>query len=195
MSAAEVTWNGAESLRDHLVPIAELEPFPGNPRRGDTTAVAASLRRFGQLKAVVVDGRRIVAGHTLVRAAEREGWTHVAFAENTFADEGEQRAFLLADNRSADLGSYDDRLLRDQLRELDEFEGTGYVHVDFVALEEKLREEAPPSEFPALDPDGLATEHRCPHCGYEFGLAGAGEITCRCQRRLQFVETAPAPQE
>lgn len=167
MSAAE-TWHGPDDLRDKLVPIGELEPFPGNPRRGDTTAVAASLHRFGQLKPIVVDGRRIVAGHTLVRAAEREGWTHIAASENNFVSEAEQRAYLLADNRSADLGTYDDRLLRDQLRELDEFEGTGYVHVDFVALEERLREADAPSEFPALDPDGLATEHRCPHCGYEW---------------------------
>lgn len=166
--AASAVWSGPEGLREALVPISDLEPFPGNPRRGDTAAVAASLRRFGQVKPIVVDGARIVAGHTLVRAAENEGWTHVAASANEFASEDEQRAFLLADNRSSDLGTYDDELLLEQLRALAEREGTGYGESDLLVLEESLRElEAPPS-FPAVDPADLDIDYHCPSCGYEW---------------------------
>lgn len=168
MSEATVVWNGPDDLRERLVAISELEPFPNNPRRGNTGAVAESLRRFGQVKPVVVDGRRIVAGHTLVRAAESEGWTHVSFTENAFGSEEEQRAYLLADNRSSDLGTYDDRLLRDQLRALSDTEGTGYAEADLMLLEARLRAQDPPSEFPPLDPDDLEVQYRCPSCLYEW---------------------------
>lgn len=161
-------WHGAPDLEDSLVPIADLEPFPGNPRRGDTAAVAASLRRFGQVKPVVIDGARIVAGHTLIRAAESEGWTHVAASSNDFGTDEERRAFLLADNRASDLGTYDDVLLLQQLRELDDREGTGYREGDVLALAERLSEIEAPSTFPPLDPDDLETEHECPACGYQW---------------------------
>lgn len=167
MTEATVVWSGPEGLRGSLVPIHELEPFPNNPRLGNTGAVAKSLARFGQLKPIVVDGRRIVAGHTLVRAAESEGWTHVSASENRFASEEEQRAFLLADNRSSDLGAYDDRLLRDQLRALAETEGTGYSEGDLAVLEARLRAQDPPEGFPELDPD-MDTAYRCPACLYEW---------------------------
>lgn len=164
--AAAAVWSGPEGLRETLVPISDLEPFPGNPRRGDTDAVAASLRRFGQVKPIVVDGARIVAGHTLVRAAEAEGWTHVAASSNEFASEEEQRAFLLADNRSSDLSTYDDRLLLEQLRSLTDREGTGYRDTDLLVLEESLRElEAPPS---SPTDDDHVTAYHCPSCGYQW---------------------------
>lgn len=128
-----VVWEGAEALRQFLVPISDLEPFPGNPRTGDVDAIRASVRRFGQVRAIVVDrsGSRIVAGHHFRLAAEAEGWTHVAAIPNEFSDEDEARAYLLADNRTHDLGMGDDTaLLVEHLRmlaDLDALDGTGYT--------------------------------------------------------------------
>lgn len=164
----KVVWSGPKALRRSLVPISTLEPFPNNPRRGDTDAVAASLRRFGQVKPIVIDGNRIIAGHTLVRAAEQEGWSHVAASENEFGSEEERRAFLLADNHTSDRGSYDDALLLEQLRALEEREGTGYDESDVSVLEKKLREAEAPPHFPRVDPAEMPTEYRCPGCGYEW---------------------------
>ena len=170
MTAKTQVWHGSPDLQDSLVPIGDLEPFPGNPRRGDTTAVAASLRRFGQVKPIVIDGKRIVAGHTLVRAAEGEGWTHIAAASNLFGSEEEQRAYLLADNRASDLGQYDDTLLYEQLAALESREGTGYDERDTLALAERLRaiDGDEPGEFPPLHPGAVHVEYECPSCGYEW---------------------------
>ncbi len=125
----KVVWEGAASLKRYLVPVDSLEDFPGNPRVGDVPAIAASLRRFGQVQAVTVDGSRIVAGHHVVRAARELGFTHVAVVSHDFGNEDEQRAFLLASNRTADLGGYDSALLVEHLKylaELDALEGTGF---------------------------------------------------------------------
>ncbi len=46
-------WAGSDELRPHLVPLRDLSLFPGNPRRGDTDAIAESLERFGQVRFTV----------------------------------------------------------------------------------------------------------------------------------------------
>lgn len=136
MAAAAKVWHGANALRRLLVPVESLEPFPGNPRLGDVAAVRASLERFGQTKAIVVDAAtptRIVAGHHVRLAAADAGWTHVAAQPHEFADDDEARAYLLADNRSSELGAWDIGLLAEHisyLADLDALGGTGYTADD-----------------------------------------------------------------
>lgn len=97
----------AESLAGLAVPIDRLKPLEGNPRRGDVAAVARSLRRFGQRKPVVArpDGT-VIAGNHLLAAAQELGWTELAvsWADD---DDATAKAFALADNRTAELGSFD----------------------------------------------------------------------------------------
>jgi ParB-like chromosome segregation protein Spo0J len=141
VSVSERVWVGSEALEAFLVPIDSLEPFPGNPRRGDTEAVAASLRRFGQVRPILVDGARIVAGHHVVEAARAEGWTHISAIGNEFESEEEARAYLLADNRIPELGGFDEELLAVQLQALREnYAGTGYSKEDAEALAARLAE-------------------------------------------------------
>lgn len=147
MSAEETTveriWNGAPAFEPFLVEIASLEPFPGNPRRGDVASVMGSLGQFGQKKlSVVVDGKRIVAGHHVVLAATELGWTHVAATPVEFISEEEQRGFMLADNRTSDLGSYDRQQLVEHMKilaEADSLAGTGYSTDDLDAYLAELR--------------------------------------------------------
>lgn len=138
-------WKGAKVLEPFLIPIGELEPFPGNPRRGDVAAIASSLRRFGQVRAILTDAanaKRIVAGHHLVLGAKMEGWTHIAALPNEFESEEEARAYLLADNRTSELGGYDDGLLLEQLRAAQEttLEGTGYTPEYILDLDRRMEE-------------------------------------------------------
>lgn len=158
-TATKPIWEGAKALRRCLVPISDLEPFPGNPRLGDIEAVRASLRRFGQVRAILVDGNRIVGGHHVVLAGEAEGWTHIAAIANEFRDEEEARAYLLADNRIPELGGYDEQLLvqhLQQLAELDALDGTGYTYDDLdehlARLAQLGQEPAPPPLADPTDP-------------------------------------------
>ena len=103
-----------ESLRSLAVPIDSLQGLTGNPRRGDVDAVAASLSRFGQRKPIVVrkDDGTIIAGNHTWQAAKKLGWSEIAVAY-VGDDDVTAQAYALADNRTAELGDYDDELLKD----------------------------------------------------------------------------------
>lgn len=177
----ETIWTGAEALRPFLVPIADLEPFPGNPRQGDVVELRASLRRFGQTRAVLTqapEGTRIVAAHHVVLAAIEEGWTHVAAIPSEFESDDEARAYLLADNRTHDRGGYDTRALLDQLLAVQAaatLEGTGYAAGDIAALQRNLAaieaSATPPPEFPLIDPNAVHVDYQCPNC--QYGWSGS----------------------
>lgn len=96
-------------------PLDELKHLEGNPRVGDVDAVARSYDEFGQRKPIVAttDGTVIGGNHQLA-AARKLGWTHIAVIV-TDDDELTAKAFALADNRTADLGSYDNDLLSEML--------------------------------------------------------------------------------
>jgi ParB-like chromosome segregation protein Spo0J len=131
MTATVEKWEGSEKLRPLLVPVETLSTHPENPRRGDVERIAASLRRFGQTKPIVVQegSGAIVAGNHTYRAALEVGWSHIAVVP-TEMDDDEARAYLIADNRTSDLGGYDDEALSAALNRLmdsGKLEGTGYT--------------------------------------------------------------------
>lgn len=101
-----------ESLKSLAVPIETLKGLPGNPRLGDVDAVARSLARFGQRKPIVVrkDDGTIIAGNHTWQAAKKLGWTEIAVAF-VGDDDVTAQAYALADNRTAELGSYDEQAL------------------------------------------------------------------------------------
>lgn len=157
IAAAEAVWEGAAALRPFLVEIASLQPFEGNPRRGDIETLQMSLNRWGQTKAILVDasGTRIVAGHHVVLAASANEWTHIAAIPNEFDSEEEAAAYLVADNGTHDRGDYDMRALTKQLDAADDLTGTGYTAddlADFKAQLEKLDNPAPPTLPPPTPP-------------------------------------------
>lgn len=132
---ATFTWHGNEALAPMLVALDELRPHPKNPRRGDADEIQRSLRRFGQQRPLLAlpDGM-LVAGHHVWQAARAEGWSHVAVVRSDLT-EREVDAYLLADNRLADLGLYDDAALAELLApHADALEGIGYSSADLETL-------------------------------------------------------------
>ena len=128
----------APQLQALVVPIDSVELHPRNPRRGDVAAVAASLARFRQVKPIVVQRSTgyVIAGNHVLRAALSLGWTEIA-ANVEDLDDAEATALMLTDNRTADLGGYDDTLLAAILAEqqaADNLAATGYDDDDVAAL-------------------------------------------------------------
>jgi ParB-like nuclease domain len=118
--------------------MASIELHPRNPRVGDVEAIAASLGRFGQVRPVLVQAstRFVVAGNHLVRAAQALGWTEIAAVVQEL-DDATAIAYMLTDNRTSDLGGYDDALLAAILAEqtaADNLAATGYDPADVAAL-------------------------------------------------------------
>jgi hypothetical protein len=129
-------------LQPLAIPIDSVELNPRNPRQGDLGAITESLRRFGQAKPIVVQAstRHVVAGNHMLRAALSLGWKEIA-ANVVELDGREAQAFMIADNRTSDLGSYDEGVLTELLKELavdDDLEGTGFDGDDVDEMLAKL---------------------------------------------------------
>ena len=127
-----------------LVPITNLETMPGNARRGDVDAVARSFTIFGQRKPLVAkrtgDGGIVIAGNHGLLAARALGWTHVA-AVMVDDDDTTAKAYARADNRTSDLGGYDDTALLALLESVQSagaLEGTGFEDADIAGLMESI---------------------------------------------------------
>lgn len=135
------------------VPLGDLRPYPGNARRGDVDAIAESLERNGQYRPLVVQRSTgyVLGGNHTLQAAQRLRWPTVQVTYLDVDDDAARR-IMLADNRTADLGAYDDRALLALLRDLgDDLSGTGYEEEDYDALLASL-DEPGPQEPTALIP-------------------------------------------
>lgn len=128
-----------DDLQPLATPINALKPLEKNPRRGNIAAVAKSLEAFGQRKPIVAtnDGT-IIAGNHTYQAAIQLGWTEIAVVRVP-DDDNTAKAFALADNRTGDLGSYDDEILANLLEELSRdnptlLDATGYTPDDVENL-------------------------------------------------------------
>src|SRR2546423_269190 len=97
----------ADQLETRKVPLADLVPYPGNPRRGDIGAIRESLERNGQYRPIVVNRRtsEVLAGNHTLAAARELGWQAIACS---FVDADEQmaRRIVLADTRTNALAGY-----------------------------------------------------------------------------------------
>lgn len=122
-------------LRPLAKPIAELTSDPRNARlhgEKNLKSVVDSLKRFGQQKPIVVDADGVVqAGNGTLAAAKELGWTHIAISR-THLRGAEARAFALADNRTAELATWD---VPELLAQLDELEDAG-ITMDELAFDD-----------------------------------------------------------
>ena len=95
------------------VPLSALSFDPANLRkhgRRNLDAIKASLRRFGQQKPIVVDAKGIVlAGNGTLAAAQELGWTDIQIVRTDLSGT-QATAFGIADNRSAELAEWDEKL-------------------------------------------------------------------------------------
>lgn len=102
--------------------VAVLVADPRNARKHDAAsieAIARSLKRFGQQKPIVVNaGNVVIAGNGTLAGAARLGWTTLNAVRSALSDE-EAMAYAIADNRSAELSSWDYQVLAQSIRELE----------------------------------------------------------------------------
>jgi DNA modification methylase len=140
-------------LKIETVSISTLSPDPANARKHDgrnLTAIASSLEKFGQRKPIVVTPDSIVvAGNGTLEAAKSLGWTQIAVARTPIGWTWDQiKAFALADNRTAELAEWDDKVLAEQLLELDangwDLKDIGFETLEPPTLVEILEEDLVP---------------------------------------------------
>lgn len=126
-------------LSTENVDINGVFPYPMNARQGDIGLISESLGKNGQFRPIVVNKRdnSILVGNHTWKAAKMLGWKEIAV---TFIDVDDEAAarIVLADNRTADLGSYDHVELAEILQTLPAFEGTGYTGEDLDDLMQEV---------------------------------------------------------
>jgi DNA modification methylase len=147
-------------LATRRIRLDRLHPYHANPRRGNVAAIAESLATVGQYKPIVVNagtltGRplEVLAGNHTLAAASQLGWSSLLCVT---VDVGEEEAarIVAADNRTADLGSYDDAELLALLEGLPDLAGTGYADSDLAELAAATRSPVSltdPDEAPSLE--------------------------------------------
>jgi len=156
-------------------PVAELVPYARNARThsvDQVAQIAASIREFGFLNPVLVDGANgIIAGHGRVLAARQLGMLEIPCIELEHLSDAQRRAYILADNKLALNAGWDQELLQIELADL------GGLGVDLGLLGFAADELAAfsPRETPATSPaefteygEEIVTDYRCPSCGYEW---------------------------
>ena len=102
---------------------ADLIPYINNARTHSTeqiNQIAASIKEFGFCNPVLTDGDNgIIAGHGRVMAAKKLGLETVPTIELSHLSDTQRKAYILADNRLAELSGWDDEILRLELSELE----------------------------------------------------------------------------
>ena len=104
------------------VSVASLIPYARNSRThsdAQVAKIAASIREFGFLNPIIVDGANgIIAGHGRVMAAQKLGLATLPVIEAGHLSEAQKRAYIIADNRTALDAGWDNDLLKIELQDL-----------------------------------------------------------------------------
>lgn len=122
--------------------VADLIPYARNSRTHSdeqVTKIAASIKEFGFLNPVIIDGENgIIAGHGRVMAAKKLGLDEVPVIEATHLTDAQRRAYVIADNRLALDAGWDEEMLRVEFAELEalgfDLELTGFSLEDVGSL-------------------------------------------------------------
>lgn len=138
------------------IKTADLVPYARNAKKHDEAQVAklaGSIREFGFNNPVLIDADNgIIAGHGRVMAAQKLGLASVPCLRLSHLSETQKRAYILADNRLAELGGgWDAEMLKLELADLGDLDvdldGIGFGADDLQDLE--LSEEPEASEVDA----------------------------------------------
>jgi DNA modification methylase len=139
------------------VSVASLVPYARNSRTHSAQQVdkiAASIREFGFLNPIIVDGANgIVAGHGRVLAAQKLGLAELPVIEAAHLTEAQKRAYVIADNRLALDAGWDNDLLKIELQDLDA--GGFDLSLTGFSLDEIGALMADPANEGLTDPDAV----------------------------------------
>lgn len=151
-------------------PTGDLTPYAGNARTHSDkqiVQIAASIRKFGFTNPVLIDERgEIVAGHGRVAAAKHLGQAEVPTIALAHLTAAERRAYVIADNRLAELAGWDRDILRIEFQALAEMdldfdlEITGFetAELDFLLDDSDEPAADPADDIPAPEPGPAVTQ-------------------------------------
>ena len=153
-------------MKIEQISVENLKEYENNPRKNENAvqAVADSIKAYGFNAPIVVDKNMvIIAGHTRLKAAKLLGLKEVPVVIADTLTEQQANALRLADNKTAELSSWDYAKAEQELGLMAEDESAR-------SLFEETKE---PKEHKAgeIDLDEISGEehrYKCNECGFEF---------------------------
>lgn len=148
-----------DELYIEYLPLEDLEKWPRNPKEHDLGEIHQSFKRFGYVNPIIINEKsgRMVVGHgrvdTLIqkqslgepppKRIRKNGkdWLVPVIRGIGFDDEMEAEAYGIADNRTSEVGGWNEGLLPDVLKDLAEgpgLEGIGFDGDDLDKMLEKM---------------------------------------------------------
>ena len=104
------------------VSLKDLKPYENNAKihgKDQIEKLKRSIEEFGFLNPCLVDrDYNLIAGHGRVMAAQELGWETVPCVFVEGLTEEQRKAYILADNRLAELATWDDVIVQNELTEL-----------------------------------------------------------------------------
>ena len=153
--------------------IDDLIPYINNTRthtEEQVNQVASSIKEFGFTNPVLIDEQGgIIAGHCRVLASKKLKLKEIPCIELKHLTEAQKKAYIIADNRLAELSGWDKELLNIELESLKEFNFhlsiIGFDDFDETINFEDWQLDSPTSKKEVKE-DGKKS--KCPACGFEF---------------------------
>lgn len=189
----------AKNLKIEYKDVIELTPYENNSRthsEDQVAKIAKSIQEFGFNNPILIDEKGvIVAGHGRLLAAKKLGVFSVPTITLTGLTDDQRKAYLITDNRLAELGEWDHNLLLDEVNSLMDLD----FNLDDIGLDDSFIGSLNSYEqyMPVLDPSknqvditenqvekqekkmGTAYQEKseqnlieiiCPHCAEEFNI-------------------------
>ena len=150
-----------EAMQVQYADPLELIPYENNPRVNDYAVkkVLESIKEFGFRNPILVDADMvIIAGHTRREASILAGLERVPYIVADDLTPEQVKAYRIADNKLAELSSWDDELLKEELFGLEEvdfpLEVMGFTEMDlkdlFIEEDPPVKEKKPKEEKTTL---------------------------------------------
>lgn len=129
-----------------VLPLGEITPYPGNPRKNDgaaVDAVIASIRDCGELDPIEVDeGNVILSGHTRLKALKKLGYKTANVVRFTGLTEDQKRKYRILANKAGEFSRWDYVKLESELEGLTFDFDFGFSGIDELAFEQEEEHEA-----------------------------------------------------
>lgn len=175
-----------------MIPTADLIPYVNNSRTHSAEQISqirASLREFGFINPILIDkNNTVIAGHGRLIAAKAEGITEVPCVKVEHLTEAQRKAYIIADNRLAELAGWDKEILKIELESLKELnfdlDLTGFTFEDLMDMNIDEPERINEDDF---DIDAAVPKEPKSKYG-EVYLLGRHKLMCGDSTKLADVE-------
>lgn len=159
-----------------------LRPSANNARthsKKQLKQIAGSIERFGFVNPVLIsDDFEIIAGHGRVEAAKMLGLTEVPTVRLSNLSAAERRAYVITDNRMAELAGWDRDLLATELKGLLELQFDDIELTGFSLGEIDLMLDGTVEGTAAAPDDELAVERSAVSRRGDLWILGSHQLRC-----------------